>query len=673
MKGVADKGTLTNGMEDEFNSQPTQMWKGGEISKVSPNKKPATTNAGQPQAILLMVKGQEVFRLPLKKQKNVIGRALDCDVKLDLLSISRRHAQISLGPPHSIEDLGSSSGSLLNDARLTQKKTLADHDVIKLGDQAFHFVELGAIGPDDFPIFYPQKGGAPVELHGQVCTVGRANANLVVADTRVSTKHAIVEIFSHNSVYLIDLASRNGTTLNGVAVTQPTLLQNNDVVAFAGIEYRVVLGRDQRTMMGVVPTAMQGEAQSRSLQTSTLRQEDLEPAASELSGVMNTRTEAIAMSDDPSAAARLPSSIAAAAAPSGISLGGKAKWWTKNAVVRMRSGDRPFTIKVVGGTIFVAGLFYPYPLVVTGECRLTAGTVQKVRSSVSGQIERVQVSDGQEVKKGDLLISIAARELTADKKQAEITLEQVKLELNRMLRGATKENVSIAQERLHGAQTQASFAKKTLDRNQQLAKEGIISREALQNAQENYASALQSVREAQKQLELVTAKPMEEQISVQKAEVEKAEREVQIIAQQLNETQLKAEIDGKIATANVKALENRFVAPGQEIIEVQNTSEMVLEILVPESEIGDVSDNQPVRARIRTNPGHIYETVVEKITPVAEVGPLGSMVVVKARLKNDAADLIPGTSGTAKITGKRHLIISQVLRRILRVFKLDTF
>lgn len=664
-------------MDDEFNSQPTQMWKGGDISKVSPNKKPAAPVASnQLKAILLMVKGSEVFRLPLKKEKNVVGRALDCDVKLDLLSISRRHCQINLGSPHSVEDLGSSSGTAVNNQRISQRKNIVDHDVIKLGDQPFHFIQLGPIAPDDFPVFHPEAGGPPVELNGQVCTVGRANANLVVPDTRVSTKHAIVEIFSHDSVYVIDLASRNGTTINGVAVTEPTPLSNGDLVAFAGIEYRVVLGRDQRTTMGVAPTAMQGLAQNRSLQTSTLRQEDLEQAQDGSNGSgLHTRTEALHMPDEPSEVQRVVEQRAQQAnvPPTGMSVASRTKWWFKNAFVRMKSGDRAFTLRFALGAFGIAALFYPYPLIVTGECRLVAGTVQKVRASVSGQVERVHVSDGQDVKKGDLLIVIAARELMAEKKQAEITLDQVKLELNRMLRGATKENVSIAQERLHGAQTQASYAKKTLDRNQQLAKEGIISREALQNAQENYSAALQAVREAQKQLELVTAKPMEEQISVQKAEVEKAEREVQMLAQQLNDTKLKAEIDGKVSTPNVKSLENRFVAPGQEIIEVQNTNEMVLEILVPESDIGDVADKQPVHARIRTNPGHVYETVVEKITPVAEVGPLGSMVVVKARLQNSQADLIPGTSGTAKITGKRHLIISQILRRILRVFKLDTF
>ena len=657
-------------MDDEFNSSPTQMWKGGDLSKVAP-KKSAPAQPEQPRAILLMLKGSEVFRLPLKKDKNVVGRALDCDVKLDLLSISRRHCQILLGEQASIEDLGSSSGSTLNGQRITSRKTLSDHDVLKLGDQVFHFVRLGPIGPQDFPVFYPEGGGAPIELHGQVCTVGRTNANLVVPDTRVSTKHAIIEIFSHDSVYVIDLASRNGTTINGVAVTQPTPISNGDIVAFAGKEYRVVIGSDQRTMMGVAPTAMQGQAQARAMQHSTLRQEDLEQAQRDtLSASPGTQTEALHMPDEPSEsrAAVLRAAGAASPAPAGMKAGEKARWWMKNAMTRVKAGDRPFTLRLVLGVAGVAVLFYPYPLVVTGECRLAAGTVQKVRAAVSGQVEHVNVSDGQDVKKGDLLIRIAARELMAEKKQAEITLDQVKLELNRMLRGATKENVSIAEERLRGAQNQAGFAKKTLDRNSQLAREGIISREALQNARENYSQALQGVREAQKQLELVTAKPMEEQISVQKAE-----REVQVLTQQLNDTQLKAEIDGKVSTPNVKSLENRFVAPGQEIIEVQNTAEMVLEILVPESEIGDVADHQPVRARIRTNPGHVYETEVEKITPVAEVGPLGSMVVVKARLKNEQSELIPGTSGTAKITGKRHLVIGQILRRILRVFKLDTF
>ncbi len=41
----------------------------------------------------------------------VIGRAPDCDLRIDEASVSRRHARLHLGPPMRLEDLGSSNGT----------------------------------------------------------------------------------------------------------------------------------------------------------------------------------------------------------------------------------------------------------------------------------------------------------------------------------------------------------------------------------------------------------------------------------------------------------------------------------------------------------------------------------------------------------------------------------
>src|SRR6185503_2928977 len=49
----------------------------------------------------------------------VIGRDPGCDVVIDDESVSRRHARLSLGPPPTIEDLGSANGTRVRDSWLT--------------------------------------------------------------------------------------------------------------------------------------------------------------------------------------------------------------------------------------------------------------------------------------------------------------------------------------------------------------------------------------------------------------------------------------------------------------------------------------------------------------------------------------------------------------------------
>lgn len=70
----------------------------------------------------------------------VVGRALTCDLVIDDREMSRQHFCISRRiDGFYIEDLGSTNGTLLNDAAVSSKQKLQDGDVIKVGQFAAVF------------------------------------------------------------------------------------------------------------------------------------------------------------------------------------------------------------------------------------------------------------------------------------------------------------------------------------------------------------------------------------------------------------------------------------------------------------------------------------------------------------------------------------------------------
>lgn len=75
--------------------------------------------------------------------------------------------------------------------------------------------------------------GTAYQLGGEI-TLGRANTNgIPLDDTYVSTVHA--RIFRTNGTFFIeDLASRNGSTLNGQAVVATTALVPGDRLQLGG-------------------------------------------------------------------------------------------------------------------------------------------------------------------------------------------------------------------------------------------------------------------------------------------------------------------------------------------------------------------------------------------------------------------------------------------------------
>lgn len=79
-------------------------------------------------------------RFPLDSDTMIIGRSPQTDICIDEPSVSRRHSKMTLqGEVVSIEDLGSSNGTYVNDKKLEGSVKLKDQDMIRLGTILFKF------------------------------------------------------------------------------------------------------------------------------------------------------------------------------------------------------------------------------------------------------------------------------------------------------------------------------------------------------------------------------------------------------------------------------------------------------------------------------------------------------------------------------------------------------
>ncbi len=80
----------------------------------------------------------EVFAL--QGERTTVGRSPDCDIFLDDVTVSRRHAVITAqGGRYVIEDLGSLNGTFLNRHRIEQAP-LSDDDELQIGKYRLVFL-----------------------------------------------------------------------------------------------------------------------------------------------------------------------------------------------------------------------------------------------------------------------------------------------------------------------------------------------------------------------------------------------------------------------------------------------------------------------------------------------------------------------------------------------------
>jgi pSer/pThr/pTyr-binding forkhead associated (FHA) protein len=77
----------------------------------------------------------------LEGEETTIGRSPDCDIFLDDVTVSRKHAVVRRsGSGLQIEDLGSLNGTYLNRKRIEAPGALSDGDEIQIGKYRLAFL-----------------------------------------------------------------------------------------------------------------------------------------------------------------------------------------------------------------------------------------------------------------------------------------------------------------------------------------------------------------------------------------------------------------------------------------------------------------------------------------------------------------------------------------------------
>jgi DNA-binding winged helix-turn-helix (wHTH) protein len=78
--------------------------------------------------------------IELVNGENLVGRSVECGVRLDSTDVSRRHARIQVKEDEAtIEDLGSTNGTFVNGARVTTAVKLEDGAQIAFGSTTAQF------------------------------------------------------------------------------------------------------------------------------------------------------------------------------------------------------------------------------------------------------------------------------------------------------------------------------------------------------------------------------------------------------------------------------------------------------------------------------------------------------------------------------------------------------
>ncbi len=259
-----------------------------------------------------------------------------------------------------------------------------------------------------------------------------------------------------------------------------------------------------------------------------------------------------------------------------------------------------------------------------------------VGTSVMGEIKALHVKDGQDVKAGDLLVTIDQERLKQGLVQAEAALA-----------GQTNDAA-----RLEASQTKL---RDTFKRMESLFSQGLISEEDFRQARLNRDSSELSFQTAQ------TA-------------ILQGKANVASMRDALSKSVLVAPIPGRVtglkAERGETAIPGMSNLPGAVLMVISDMSDLIAEIKVNESEVVRLKLQQPAQVTVESFPGKVFQGKVREIASAAEkIGQDSNMYRVKVALDmatEDIGRLRPGMSARAVVlTAEAPKVVRVPLQSVL--------
>ncbi len=287
--------------------------------------------------------------------------------------------------------------------------------------------------------------------------------------------------------------------------------------------------------------------------------------------------------------------------------------------------------------------------------RVTAsGTVVPIQTvnlspKTAGRLVRLFVDQGDRVRKGQVIAQMDNTDVLAQVAQLQANLAEVKSRRAETVAGNRSQEIAQAQAQVEVAQARLNLSSAKVKRNLNLADQGAISRDRLDELIADDASARANLRDAQKKLDLMRAGSRPEAIAQSQAAVAAAAAQLKAAQVTLNDTVIRAPFDG-IVTQKY-ATEGAFVTPTTSASTTTSaTSTSIVAIAeglealakVPEVDIGQIKAGQPVEIAADAFPGEVFTGEVRLVSPEAVVEQNVTTFQVRTRILSGFTKLRSG-------------------------------
>jgi HlyD family secretion protein len=290
-------------------------------------------------------------------------------------------------------------------------------------------------------------------------------------------------------------------------------------------------------------------------------------------------------------------------------------------------------------------------VVATG--KVTPITKVEVKSKASGIVKKLLVDYGDRVKKGQLLAQLDKEEIQAQVDQARAALEAAEANL-------TSSRADYDRAKVDAEGPDVPLLKRAYERAIGMAKEGVVSTSALEDAQKNYELALNKQNVAKAQVTVLKAK-----IAQAEAQVAQDRATLKQLDEQLSYTDIESPINGVVLSRDVEmgdAVSSILVLGSSAtlVMTLGDTSQVYVKGKVDESDIGKVYLGQPARIKVESFKDKTFNGVVTKISPMGVEKDNVTTFEVRVSINNPGGELKAEMTANAEIILEEHKNVLQI-------------
>jgi HlyD family secretion protein len=274
-------------------------------------------------------------------------------------------------------------------------------------------------------------------------------------------------------------------------------------------------------------------------------------------------------------------------------------------------------------------------------------TKVEVKSKASGIVEKLFVDINNRVVKGQPLAELDQQEILAQVEAQKAALASAEANV-----GTYEANIE--QDKVNAAAPDLPMYKLTLDRNQQMLKEGVVSQQALDNANKDYLAALNKRDGARAQIGVDIAR-----LKQARAQVMQSQASLKQLQEQLSYTTIVAPMDGVVLSRDVEigdAVSSILVlgSTATLVMTLGDVNQVYVQGKVDESDIAHVYMGQPARIKVESFRDRVFNGKVTKIAPLGVEKDNVTTFEVRVSIDNPGGELKANMTANAEILLTEH-------------------